>query len=79
MKLWLDDCCPAPEGYVWCKTIEETIGLINDAEEYLGVDTIAFVDFDYNLNGRAEFVKWLEETNRNYQLRAHINGPFGKE
>ena len=40
---------------------------------------IKFIDFDYNLNGRAEFINWLEKTNHNYQLRAHINYPFGKE
>lgn len=79
MKLWIDATNPAPDGYVCCKTIEEAIGLINDVEEYLGTDTIAFIDFDYNLSGRTEFVNWLEKTNRNYQLRAHINYPFGKE
>ena len=79
MKLWLDDIRSAPEDYVWCKNVEEAIGLIGDVEEYLGIDTIAFIDFDYNLNGRIEFVNWLKETNRNYQLRAHINYPFGKE
>ena len=79
MKLWLDDIRSAPEDYVWYKNVEEAIGLIGDVEEYLGIDTIAFIDFDYNLNGRIEFVNWLKETNRNYQLRAHINYPFGKE
>lgn len=79
MKLWVDARYPAPDGYVWCKNVEEAIELIGDVEEYLGVDTIAFIDFDYNLNGRIEFVNWLKETNRNYQLRAHINYPFGKE
>lgn len=79
MKIWIDVTNPAPDDYVCCKTIEEAIGLIGDTEEYLGKDTIAFIDFDYNLSGRAEFVNWLKETNRNYQLRAHINYPFGKE
>ena len=23
MKLWIDDVRPAPEGYVWCKSVEE--------------------------------------------------------
>ena len=21
MKLWIDDVIPAPEGYIWCKTV----------------------------------------------------------
>lgn len=25
MKLWLDDLRPAPEGYVWVKTVEDAI------------------------------------------------------
>lgn len=25
MKLWLDDVRPAPEGYIWAKTVEEAI------------------------------------------------------
>ena len=25
MKLWIDDCRPAPEGYVWVKTVGEAI------------------------------------------------------
>ena len=25
MKIWLDDCRPAPEGYVWVKTVDEAI------------------------------------------------------
>ena len=38
-----------------------------------------FIDFDFYLEGKLEFVNWLKETNHNYQLRAHINDPFGKE
>ena len=25
MKLWIDDVRPAPEGYVWCKSVNEAI------------------------------------------------------
>ena len=25
MKLWIDDVRPAPEGYVWCKSVNEVI------------------------------------------------------
>lgn len=28
MKLWIDDVRPAPEGYVWCKSVNETKNLI---------------------------------------------------
>jgi hypothetical protein len=25
MKIWLDDCRPAPEGYLWVKTVSDAI------------------------------------------------------
>ena len=28
MKLWIDDVRPAPEGYVWCKSVYDAIGCI---------------------------------------------------
>ena len=28
MRLWLDDCRPAPEGYIWAKTVREAISFI---------------------------------------------------
>ena len=30
MKIWLDDIRPAPDGYVWCKSV-------NEAKEIIGV------------------------------------------
>lgn len=31
MKLWIDDVRPAPEGYVWCKSVNEAKNIIADA------------------------------------------------
>ena len=33
MKLWIDDVRPAPEGYVWCKSVHETIETIKLCEK----------------------------------------------
>lgn len=33
MKLWIDDVRPAPEGYIWCKSVNETKELIEDLEK----------------------------------------------
>ena len=33
MKLWIDDVRPAPEGYVWCKSVIEAKIVIEKAEE----------------------------------------------
>lgn len=32
MKLWIDDVRPAPEGYIWCKSVYETIITIKELE-----------------------------------------------
>ena len=32
MKLWIDDVRPAPEGYVWCKSVNEAIDKIVEVE-----------------------------------------------
>lgn len=31
MKLWIDDVKPAPDGYVWCKSVNEAKDAIVDA------------------------------------------------
>ena len=28
LKIWLDDVRPAPEGYIWCKSVYDAIGCI---------------------------------------------------
>lgn len=33
MKIWVDDVRPAPDEYVWCKSVDETKGCIEFAEE----------------------------------------------
>ena len=32
IKLWIDDVRPAPEGYVWCKSVNEAKQLISTKE-----------------------------------------------
>lgn len=34
MKLWIDDVRPAPEGYVWCKSVNETRFVIESVEHH---------------------------------------------
>ena len=51
MKIWVDDIRPAPDGYRWCKSVNETIRLINSSEA--GVNRCmdnghkCFLDHDY--------------------------------
>lgn len=53
MKLWLDDCRPAPEGYKWCKSVNEAIAFIQASdksiERHMRCADKAFRDHDYQL------------------------------
>ena len=44
MKIWLDDIRPAPEGYVWCKSVNIAKRTIESAEE-----PILLIDCDHDL------------------------------
>ena len=84
MKLWIDEVRPAPEGYVWVKSVNEAINLIGDTEEYLGIDTIELIDIDHDAsiyaNDGGDYIKlldWLEETGRNYPIRIHSQNVVG--
>lgn len=86
MKLWVDDVRPAPEGYVWCRTVNEVINLVPDVEEYLGTKTIELIDLDHDAGSFAQYggdyiklLDWLEETGRNYPIRIHSMNPVGVE
>ena len=37
MKLWIDDVRPAPEGYVWCKTVNDAMDSIVLREKWNGL------------------------------------------
>ena len=37
MKIWIDDTRPAPIGYIWCKSVNETIERIEDSEIRVGM------------------------------------------
>ena len=83
MKLWLDDVRPAPEGYVWCKSVNEALDLLSDLINF-GIDDIEMLDIDHDAGDYAQFggdyiklLDWLEETGRNYPIRIHSANPVG--
>ena len=87
MKLWLDDVRPAPEGYVWCKSVVEAKTFIHEFElpsneEFFG--KIELIDIDHDAGDYAkdggDYIRlcdWLEETGRNYPIRIHSMNPVG--
>lgn len=88
MKLWIDDVRPAPEGYVWCKSVNEAkayfmgmhsyineISLDHDAGEYQknGGDYIKFLDF-------VEFLQHEKELDVSHIVfNIHSMNPVGIE
>lgn len=89
MKIWIDDCRPAPPGYIWIKSVTDARMIIKHPElwaknkkdckiELIDIDHDAG---DYALDG-GDYIKlldWLEETGRNYPIRIHSMNPVGVE
>ena len=89
MKLWIDDVRPAPEGYVWAKSVYDAIDDILFTD-FLRMDDenveIELIDIDHDAGDYAsdggDYIKlldWLEETGRNYPIRIHSMNPVGVE
>ena len=89
MKLWIDDVRPAPEGYVWCRTVDDakvTIFKYSNRIDWDNnlVDDIELIDIDHDAGDYAIFggdyiklLDWLEETGRNYPIHIHSMNPVG--
>ena len=89
MKIWIDDTRPAPEGYVWCKSVQEAKDTVLMLELYATVNEsykVELIDLDHDASVYAydggDYIKlldWLEETERNYPIRIHSMNPVGIE
>lgn len=93
MKLWIDDVRPAPEGYVWIKSVNSAIRFIERCEwdecesgEIIFQNQIELIDIDHDAGDYAsnggDYIKlldWLEETGRNYPIHIHSMNPVGVE
>ena len=87
MKLWIDDARPAPEGYIWCKSVQEAKDTVLMLELYATVNEsykVELIDVDHDAGkfGPPDYIKvldWLEETERNYPIRIHSMNPVGVE
>lgn len=73
MKLWIDDIRPAPEGYIWVKSVNEAKKILSELliyTPYFGEDFVVDLDHDagnYAKDG-GDYIKlldWLELTDLN--------------
>jgi len=92
MKLWVDDVRPAPEGYIWCKSVNQAkeaikyCDFMNNSMNLEGKYSVAIIDIDHDAGDFAsdggDYIKlldWLEETGRNYPIKIHSMNPVGRE
>ena len=91
MKLWIDDVRPAPEEYIWFKSVNRVIRFIEDCEwnececgKISFQNQIELIDLDHDAGDYAidggDYIKlldWLEETGRNYPIQIHSMNPVG--
>ena len=82
IKLWIDDVRPAPDGYIWVKSVYSTKYYI-EATESLH-ETIELIDIDHDAGDYAIYggdyirlLDWMEETGRNYPIRIHSQNVVG--
>lgn len=86
MKLWIDDVRPAPDGYIWAKSVNDAKKNIIAVEVYHKKDPVELIDIDHDAGDFAcdggdyiKFLDWLEDTSRNYPIRIHSQNPVGVE
>lgn len=88
MKLWIDDCRPAPEDYFPCLSVNDAKKTIQELEDLAKIDPflygITLIDIDHDagdfIYDGGDYIKlldWLEETGRNYPIRIHSMNPVG--
>ena len=89
MKLWVDDVRPAPDGYVWRKSVNTAKRYIKENErcnEVFHINDIELIDIDHDAGDfvydGGDYIKlldWLEETGRNYPIHIHSMNVVGRE
>lgn len=84
MKIWVDDIRPAPDGYVWFRSVDYTIKALRNYSTYN--IPIEVIDLDHDAGEFSQFggdyiniLNWLEETGRNYPIHIHSMNPVGVE
>lgn len=93
MRIWVDDLRPSPDGYIWCKSVNEAKKVIIDTDEMNEIPrmydmnfSITLIDVDHDAGDYVcdggDYIKlldWLEATGRNYTIRIHSQNPVGRE
>lgn len=83
LKIWVDDVRPAPEGYIWLKSVNEVKKYISMIYSYGVTDIMLSVDHDagdYAKDGGdyIEILNWLEEIGYDGYIHIHSMNAVGK-
>lgn len=79
MKLWIDDIRPAPDGFIWCKSVNQAKAAITVYEHQHSCDNI-LIDLDHDVGDYFKILDWLEEKNivdTGYFFKIHSKNPIG--
>ena len=79
MKLWIDDIRPAPDGFIWCKSVNQAKAAITAYEHQYSCDNI-LIDLDNDAIDYLKILDWLEEKNivdTGYFFKIHSKNPVG--
>lgn len=79
IKIWVDNIRSAPEGYAWCKSINEVKHLINNYATYGCWDNcIELIDIGHDAGDCAKdggdyirLLDWLKQIGGNYPIKTH--------
>ena len=79
MKLWIDDIRPAPDGFIWCKSVNQAKAAITAYEHQYSCDNI-LIDLDNDAADYFKILDWLVEKNivdTGYFFKIHSKNPIG--
>ena len=79
MKLWIDDTRPAPNGFIWCKSVNQAKAAITAYEHQYSCDNI-LIDLDHDAVDYRKILDWLVEKNivdTGYFFKIHSKNPLG--
>ena len=90
MKIWVDDVREAPTGYVWCKSVNETISLIEKLIKQFEYKSdfsrcVEIIDLDHDAGDFFRYggdyinvLNYLERENISVPVRIHSMNIVGK-
>lgn len=81
LRIWVDDIRPAPAGYIWLKSVNETIQYLSNMSDGYAIELI---DLDHDAGDFAKdggdyirILDYLETVGYSGAIRIHSMNPVG--